>query len=508
MATTTEDLLKQALEQNAQLIQQVQQLTEQVAYLTRQRYGSRSERIDPNQTSLLGDDSVFTNPEQNGQQSEEVTDDEPLMPRKPKATRRQLLAKNLPVRTTIVPKTDEHCDQGHDLRTMGTHFVREVVHRIPGRLFVEKIYEQTYKCMTCELEDEGSHVYHGAAPKALIAHSIATPSLVASILHQKYILGTPLYRQLKDWQRAGVLLSETTVANWVIKCAELVKPVYDLMRTHLMSQGFLQGDETPYQVLQEPGKSAQSKSYIWVARSITRCDTPIVVYAYANTRSGKFAQSLYSGFPGVLQCDGYAGYNLLGDTITRVGCWAHVRRKFFDDFKNTKQMTPGLKLLNQMFAFERDWASLDSVSRLNKRQQELKPLIERFWQWCDQADALPKDRLGKALAYAQGQRAALNRVLDYGEIDLSNNASERNMKSYVIGRKNWLFSTSPKGAEANAIWMTIVETARANGVDPRDYITQLLEIVSQLPTFAKAESLEACLPWKSMSIDSSVKTIA
>lgn len=275
-----------------------------------------------------------------------------------------------------------------------------------------------------------------------------------------------------------------------------------------MSQGFLQGDETPYQVLQEPGKSAQSKSYIWVARSITRCDTPIVVYAYANTRSGKFAQSLYSGFPGVLQCDGYAGYNLLGDTITRVGCWAHVRRKFFDDFKNTKQMTPVLKLLNQMFAFERDWASLDSVSRLNKRQQELKPLIKRFWQWCDQADALPKDRLGKALAYAQGQRAALNRVLDYGEIDLSNNASERNMKSYVIGRKNWLFSTSPKGAEANAIWMTIVETARANGVDPRDYITQLLEIVSQLPTFAKAESLEACLPWKSMSIDSSVKTIA
>ncbi|WP_125572030.1 IS66 family transposase [Lacticaseibacillus songhuajiangensis] len=444
---------------------------------------------------------------QTGQQSEAVTDDEPQQLRKPKSTRQQLLANDLPVRTTFVSKTDEHSEHGHELKLVGTHFVREVVHRIPGRLFVEKIYEKTYKCSTCELEDGCSHIYRGNAPKALIAHSIATPSLIASILHQKCILGTPLYRQLKDWQRAGVLLSETTISNWVIKCAELVKPVYDLMRSHLMSQGFLQGDETPYQVLQEPGKSAQSKSYIWVARSITRCETPVVMYAYANTRSGKFAQNLYSGFPGVLQCDGYAGYNLLDDSITRVGCWAHVRRKFFDDFKNTKKMTLGLKLLNQMFELERNWAGLDSASRLEKRQVVLKPLIEHFWEWCDHVETLPKDRLGKALAYAQGQRVALNRVLEFGEIDLSNNASERNMKSYVIGRKNWLFSTSPKGAEANAIWMTVVETAKANGIDPRNYITQLLEIVSQLPTFAKTESLEACLPWNLKTNSSNVESI-
>ena len=492
-------LLKQnadLMKRQDELLAQIQQLSEQIAYLTHKMYGRHSEQMpQPGQLSIFDDDRVFTEPEQTGQQSEALTDAQPSTARKPKATRRQIVSANLPVKTTVVTKEDEHCDQGHDLTAMGQHFVREVVHHVPGRLYVEKIYEKRYKCLTCEQTDGASHVYHGEAPQALIAHSIATPSLVASVLHQKYILGTPLYRQLADWQRAGLALSETTVANWVIKCAGLVKPIYALMQTKLMAQGFLQGDETPYQVLQEPGKSAQSKSYIWVARSITRSDAPVVMYAYSNTRSGKFAQSLYSGFTGVLQCDGYAGYNLLGNTITRVGCWAHVRRKFYDVYQNTKQPIEGLTLLNQMFRLEREWSGLNSQARLTRRKQELKPVIEQFWQWCDCVETLPKDRLGKALTYAQGQRAALNRVLTYGEIDLSNNASERNMKSYVIGRKNWLFSASPKGAEANAIWMTMVETAKANGLDPRDYITQLLEKISQLPTFASEEALAACLPW-------------
>jgi transposase len=504
---TTEELLKQALEQNAKLLEQVQLLTEQVAYLTQHRFGRSSEQINPNQTSLLEDDGVFIDPEQTGEQSEEVTK-QTKQQRKPKAKRSETLAKDLPVETTIVTKDDEHCEHGHELKPFGLHLVRRQLKKVRPRLFVEEVYVQSYKCADCEREDGCSHVYQADAPKALIAHSIATPSLIASILHQKYILATPLYRQLKDWQRAGVLLSETTIANWVIKCAELVKPVYDLMRSHLMNQEFLQGDETPYQVLNEPGKPATSKSYVWVARSIMRATQPIVLYAYANTRSGKFAQSLYSGFPGVLQCDGYAGYNLLGDSITRVGCWAHVRRKFFDDFTNTKVMTKGLRLLNQMFELERQWTKLSSAERNKQRQEKLKPLIERFWKWCDQVDTLPKGRLGKAIAYAQGQRTALNRVLDYGEIDLSNNASERNMKTYVIGRKNWLFSTSPKGAEANAIWMTMIETANANGIDPVEYLEDLLQKVSELPAFAKNEELEACLPWNLAQLPASTEKLA
>ncbi|MCP9313732.1 transposase [Liquorilactobacillus satsumensis] len=140
-------------------------------------------------------------------------------------------------------------------------------------------------------------------------------------------------------------------------------------------------------------------------------------------------------------------------------------------------------------------AKLSSSERLDRRSKSLKPLIDSFWQWCDQAEALPKSRLGKALIYAQNQRKALNQILNFGEIDLSNNASERNMKSYVIGRKNWLFSTSPKGAEANAIWMSLIESAKANGLTPFKYLQDIIEKISKLPVFMKTEELEAYLPW-------------
>ncbi len=381
---------------------------------------------------------------------------------------------------------------------MGKHFVRDVVHYKPGYLFVERIYETRYKCTDCERTDGEDHLYQGAAPQALFPHSLATPSLVTEVLHQKYTLGTPLYRQRLEWQRAGLTLSETTMTNWVIKAANLVRPVYDLIHARLKAHKFLQGDETPFQILREPGKAPRSKSYIWVARTTRLAEHPMIYYAYGNNRSGKFAQNLYQGFTGVLQCDGYSGYNLLGDSVVRVGCWAHVRRKFFDDavkVKGSFTTTKPLALLDEMFALEAKWVLLDPAERLKRRQAELKPVIDAFWTWCDAAEATTKSRLGKALTYARNQRQLLNRVLDYGEVDLSNNASERNMKSFVIGRKNWLFATSPKGAEANAIWMTLVETAKANGLDPRRYIEQLLEDLSQYRAEPTEEQLAAYLPW-------------
>ena len=500
MATTTEDLLKQALEQNRELSKQIQTLTEQVAYLTRKLYGAHSEKLtDPNQLSLLVDDSVFTDPEQTGNQSETVAT--PIV-RQPKRKRTEVVSSSLPIEETIVKRTDLCCANGHQLSPVGKHFVREVVHHIPGRLYREQIFEQTYKCAACELTDGLSHLYQGTAPKALIPHSLATSSLVAELLYHKYALGTPLYRQMTEWRRIGLILSETTMANWVIKAAEIVQPFYNLLHEQLLAQPCLQGDETPFQVLREPGKTAQSKSYIWVARSVRLAKHQIIYYAYGDTRSGKFAQQIYTGFRGVLQCDGYSGYNQLGDSIDRVGCWAHVRRKFFDDANKVKGhfvVTEPLRLLNKMFQVEQDWRALSPDLRKQQRLDKLKPLINQFWQWCDQADATPKSRLGIALTYAQNQRATLNRVLKYGEIDLSHNATERSVKTFVIGRKNWLFATSPKGATANTIWMTLIETAKANGLDPRCYIEYLLDQLAQLPTFATKEQLAVYLPWNQAS---------
>lgn len=502
---STEEILQEALHQNqellkqqAEFIKQINRLNEQIAYLTHKMYGRHSEKIpDPRQQSLFGDNSVFIQPEQTGEQSEEQQT-VVIQVKHAKRKRTEFVANNLPTEDKVYDPDTLQCEHGHPLSKVGRHFVHQEIRLIPGRLFKVNVYENRYKCQECERDDGRSHLYQGHAPRALMAHSLASTSLVTEVAYMKYGMGTPLYRQVNYWKGQGLTVSDKTMANWMITCAQLIKPVYSLLHQQLMAEKFLQGDETPYQVLKEPDKAASSKSYIWLARTIVRAPQQVVYYAYAPSRAGRIAQQLYSGFTGVLQCDGYSGYNAISDSVEHVGCWAHVRRKFYDDAhadKNHFKPTEGLKLINRMFALERQWRELSSEKRREKRQNDLRPVIDGFWQWCDQTDALPKTRLGKAIAYAQGQRAALNRVLLYGEMDLSNNASELNMKSYVIGRKNWLFSTSPKGAEANAIWMSIIQSAKANGINVREYIQFLLEKMSQLPTFAKDEELEAYLPW-------------
>ncbi|KRK90375.1 transposase IS66 [Companilactobacillus futsaii JCM 17355] len=281
----------------------------------------------------------------------------------------------------------------------------------------------------------------------------------------------------------------------MIKLAEFLMPVYNELRYRLLSYKELQGDETPFQVLREDGKSPTSKSYIWLVTTPRKLSEQVVYYAYSPTRSGTFAQKLYQGFHGVLQCDGYSGYNLLGDCIERTGCWAHVRRKFYDAFKShVKDAEMPLKFLNRMFKLEREWQPLSPKARRKRRRGQLKKVVNRFWKLLEQIETLPNSRLGKAIAYAQSQKVYF-RILNNGVIDWSNNTSERNMKTFVIGRKNWLFSTSTKGAKANAIWMTIVESAKANHLDPRQYIMKLLEKLPTLPAFPKKEDLATYLPW-------------
>lgn len=482
-------------EQIAMLTQKVKEQAEIIDYLTRKLFGKKAEQIDPDQLSLLDeDDGVFTEPEQTG---EENQTDQVQSTKKRKKTRKEVLSADLPVRKTIVDIETKQCPHGHCLVSVGTKFVRQELHFRPAQLFVEEVYAKTYKCEKCEVIDGLAKMIQAQAPKPLIPHSLGSASLITEIIHQKFEQGVPLYRQLKDWRRLGVNLTETTLSNWIIKTSELVKPLYNLIRKSLMTQDHLQGDETPIQVLREPGKKATSKSFMWVARSTQKALVQAVLYAYGDTRSGAFAQNLYRGFTGVLQCDGYAGYNYLEDSVVRVGCFAHVRRKFYDaaNVNGKLKMSQPLKLLDEMFALERKWQHHSPRSRKRSRNRQLRKLLRKFWSWIDQADELPKSRLGKAIVYAQNQRVALNRILDHGELDFSNNAAERNMKSLVIGRKNWLFSTSQAGAEATAIWMTLIESAKANGNNPQDYIRYLLESMPQLPEFAKESELVAYLPW-------------
>ena len=401
-------------EQIAKLTQKVEEQAEIIDYLTKKLYGKKSEQVDANQLSLLEeDDGVFTEPEQTGQENQT---NQVQSAKKRKKTRQEVLSPGLPVKKTIVDVESKQCPHGHCLTFVGTKFVREQLHFQPAKLYREEIYTRTYKCDDCEDIDGLAHLIQGTTPRPIMPHSLGSASVIAEIIHQKFEQGVPLSRQLKDWQRMGAAFSETTLANWIIKSGDLMRPLYNLIRDKLVAQPYLQGDETPMQVIREPGKIATSKSYMWVMRSVRKAPEHAVLYAYGSTRSGAFAKNLYRGFAGVLQCDGYAGYNSLSEDVVRVGCFAHVRRKFYEaaNVNGKVMMSRPLELLDKMFTLERKWKQWSPRARRRQRKRRLHKLMEKFWAWIDQANELPKSRLGKAITYAQNQRMALNKIIDYG----------------------------------------------------------------------------------------------
>ena len=493
------DQVKALQEQNADLL-------EQLARFQRFVYGNRSEEIHSEQGTLSNEDaSVFFVPEHTGDQSDQsATAAQVQEPKKSKATRKKALSKSLPIIETVIPCDDEQCPQGHVLEVAGKRFVREEVVIIPQVIYRHQIYEEVKKCATCAKQTDHTQFFQGHAPRPLIAHSLGSASMVATIAYNKYGLSLPLYRQAKEFKRAGVDLPETTYANWMTKASVVVQPVVNLIREHLVAQPFLQGDETPYKAIRDPRKSGRSHGYMWVMRSVQSSNEPGVYYAYDATRAGAFAQELYEGFSGVLQCDGYSGYNKLDDAITRTGCMAHVRRRFYDaavHLKNGIEDSVPLKLIDTMFMLERQVQHAPAGERQAFRIKNIAPLMKKFWAWIDGLTALPKGALGRAVKYAQNQRIYLDRLMDYGEIDLSNNATERSVKDLVIGRKNYLFSTSVDGAEANANLMTLCETAKANQLDVFKYLKCLFEKLPQIPEFELNETtLAPYLPWN-ISLD-------
>ncbi|BDZ31324.1 hypothetical protein MH1LPH_17900 [Lactiplantibacillus brownii] len=246
---------------------QIKEQAEIIDYLTKKLFGQKTEKIDGNQISLFEEENrVFTEPEQTGQENQS---DQVQPAKKVKRTRQAVVSPNVPIKETVIDLPDKLCPNGHGLVTVGKKFVREELHFRPAKLYREKIYTMTYKCPSCELIDGLAHLIQSQAPKALIPHSLASVSVIAEILHKKFELSVPLYRQLQDWKRLGVDLSETTIANWVIKVSQIMVPLYEQLRQQLVQQPCLQGDETPIEVLREPGKAAKSESYMWVMRSVT-----------------------------------------------------------------------------------------------------------------------------------------------------------------------------------------------------------------------------------------------
>lgn len=387
------------------------------------------------------------------------------------------LAENLPIEIVEykLSESEQECPAcGEGLHIMGRGEKRRELVIIPAQVKIVEHVSMTYACRNCEKTDTSVPIIKAALPKPMIKGSYASPEAIAHIMCQKFVMGAPLYRQEQDWGRQGVLLSRQTMSNWLIMATEdYLAPVYEEMRAKLLRHQVLHSDETSLQVLKEPGKPAQSKSSMWLYRTGSDAPEHIVLYEYQPDKSSKRPQAFLKDFKGYLHADGAAYYHALPPEITVVGCFAHARRKFDEALKSVPlknrantAAAQGKQYCDRLFELEREFAILSPEERHEKRQKFSKPLLDELFIWAQGYNQLTQTLLGKAVHYLLGQRVYLENFLLDGRLEISNNRAERSIKPFVIGRKNFLFANTPRGARASAILYSIIETVKENGVNP------------------------------------------
>ena len=508
---TTVRLLQQTIEsmnqREAELRQERDNLKDQIDFLTKKLFGSSSEKGKgadiPGQLNLFNEAEAEQDPDAAKVEEEAATaPPESKKTRKLKTVQAEKFA-GLPVDKVYIdlPEDQKICSTcGTPLEKIGTEYIRRELKYIPARLRVVEYYSINYNCPTCE-EDEVRHIFKGRDWYEHRLHGMASPSTIAWVMYQKYCNHIPLYRQEKDWEQYGAYLNRSTLANWIIKNSEeCFAPMYAYFKRLLLARGFLMADETPLQVLKEPGRRAQTKSYMWIYRTGEDGDRPIIMYKYSQTRAGDNAKDFLDGFEGYLMCDGYSGYNKV-TSAKRCSCWAHVRRYLIDAIPKGKDhdlslpSVQGLTYVNQLFHIEKEIKAKhktpDAIKKARLRKE--KPILEGFWSWLEKQMPTKGSRMAKAVTYIRNRQPFLATYLEDGRCSFSNNYAEQSVKPFVMGRKNWLFSDTPEGADSSAMVFTIIETAKASGVNIYHYLTYLLE---KCPSDQMSdEELDRLAPW-------------
>ena len=398
------------------------------------------------------------------------------------------------------------CPQCGDTMTeIGKEVVR-TMEIIPAQMVIREDIYFTYACQTCNKEDIETPVVKAPREKNIIPGSFATPEAIAHIMTQKFVMGSPLYRQEQEINRKGIKLSRQTMSNWILKATEdYLTPVYEQLHKELLTRDVLHADETTLQVLHEPGKKPQSDSYMWLYRTSGDTDKPIVLYEYQPGRGAKHPKEFLTGYNGYLHTDGYAGYHDLGADITVVGCWAHARRKFDEAVKSLPKgkakgssASQGLAYCNLLFEIEQGLSEETVQKRYEQRLRQAKPVLDAMFAWANSRTAAPKSALGKAFTYLKEQWPYLTNYLKDGRLEISNNRAERSIKPFVIDRKNFLFANTPKGAAGSAIMFSLIQTAIENGMDPYKYLTWLLRKAKNAD-LTDAETVQNLLPWNAVT---------
>ncbi len=480
---------------------------ERLRLLAQRRFGSSSEKTPmPDQISLFNEAEDTADPQLEEPKLETITYQRKK--RQPGDVADKL--KELPVEVIEYRLPEEECicpNCQHDLHEMSVQ-VRRELKIVPAQVSVVEHKQFIYSCRYCEQHaddvDASVPVIKAEMPKSFLPGTIASPSAVAYIMDQKYTNGMPLYRQEQQLARLDVTLSRQTMSNWLIAAAQQwLAPLFGRMHELLTHRQIIMADETSVQVLCEPGRSPQSKSYMWMYRSSGRDGPPIVLYQYQTTRAGKHAQVFLSPFSGFLQVDAYAGYNRVAN-VQLVLCFAHARRGFTDAIKalpaeaKNKDVAAkiGLQYCKKLYDVESQIVDLSDQERYEQRLKLSQPILDEFHGWLKRMrpQVPPKSKFGEAIQYCLNHWDGLTAYLKDGRLEIDNSRSERSIKPFVMGRKAWLFANTPKGAESSALMYSIIESAKENHLKPMQYLIWLFE---QLPNadIDDVKVLDRFLPW-------------
>ena len=399
------------------------------------------------------------------------------------------------------------------LKPIAKKVVRQEIKSIPAKLQIVSYVEYIYKCNDCGTNNskhEKPTFVKSELPKPLLAHSFVSPSLATDVIYQKYYMGVPLYRQEKVWDDKGLVLPRNMMANWCIKLSEYyLESLCNLMLEKMKAENqVMHGDETRIQCNKEEGRNPSSESFMWVACSGILEGHRGVYFKYDQSRSSKTAENFWKGYKGILETDGYAGYNNI-PSVTHAECWAHARRYFLDSIpayerKKNPEVSPsslgfkGVSYCNKLFDIEREIAELKPEEKLKVRQEKSKPVVDAFFAWVNEIlenKIVVNKKLKEALTYVSNQQKELSEFLNDGRIPLDNSLAERTIRPFAVHRKNWLFADTPEGAKANAIYYSLVESAKINRLNIHRYIEYLLEQIPQLDNPVDKKELEKYLPW-------------
>ncbi len=405
---------------------------------------------------------------------------------------------------------DRKCDYcGNEMDVLGEKYVREELHIVPAKVTRLKIYQEVLICNHCKKEYDETVIAAPKAPEPLIPHSIASPSTLAWMITEKYMKHVPLYRLEQQLKQNGVTLRRAKMASWIIRATEqYLSPLYDLMVEAQKKRDILHADETTCQVLKEPGRKATQKSYIWIYATGNDGDPPIIIYDYHPTRSHTVPEKYLKNWNGYIHTDGYDGYNVLEGHVTRCSCWAHLRRYWFDaipvelqklaekgsvEKEDRGPAVTGFMYCEKLFSLEKSYKDLSPDERKSKRLETELPIIDDFFDWVKTLIPLGGSKLETAVNYTLKREETLRNYLKDGRLSLSNNLAERSAKTYVMGRKNFLFHDTQAGAHSSAALFSLIETARANNLNVYNYIRFTLTALSGYEE--QLANIDQYLPW-------------